>query len=99
MLREFSVRLRTTDAAGHEYHFIVPVRAGSPEHAEGYARRFIADFYGVTVTDCIVRFKGCSLPTWCRKAQRVDKLEAGPRHQPVLVKNRPTRPRRVKVAA
>lgn len=67
MLNEYSVRLRTTN----DYHFIVPVRAGNPQHAEKYARRFIADFYKVEVAECIVRHKGCALPTWAKKAQRV----------------------------
>jgi len=68
-LIEYTVRLRTSD----DHQFIVPVRAGNPEHAS----RFIEEFYQVRVTDHIVRYKGRALPTWCGKAQRTQ--EAGPR--------------------
>lgn len=76
MLREFSVRLRTTNGK-RDYHFIVPVRAGTPEQAGGYAIRFIEEFYEVKVTDHIVRYKGRALPTWAEKAQRVVPAKSG----------------------
>lgn len=65
MLREFSVRLCTSTPTDDGYQFIVPVRASTPEMAERYARKFIEEFYGVTVKHTIVRCKGRALPTWC----------------------------------
>lgn len=82
-LREFSVRLRATGIDPRsrrpcDFHFIVPVRAGTPERAGDYATRFVEDFYRraqVAVTDVLVRYKGRALPTWCEKAKRVTEAQ------------------------
>lgn len=83
MLREFSVRLCTSTPTNDGYQFIVPVRAGTPEMAERYAKKFIEEFYGVTVKHTIVRYKGRALPTWC-SGQRVK------RTAPIKAPQKPT---------
>lgn len=71
MLKDYSVRLMTED----DYHFIVPVRAGDSHMAGVYAVRFIQQIYKVLVVNHIVRFKGHALPTWCKKAKRLENLD------------------------
>lgn len=77
MLKEFSVRLCTSTPTDDGYQFIVPVRAGTPDQAERYARKFIEREYEVEVKHTIVRYRGRALPTWCseQKTKRTAPIE------------------------
>lgn len=69
-LQDFSVRLMTEG----DFHLIVPVRAGTPDMADKYARSFVLDVYKERTMASIVRLKGRSLPVWCKKALRTKEV-------------------------